>query len=260
AARGVRRARRSRDRHGLRGRGLDRDPLGPPVGRSGPHGRADDAPPARAARVQARTGPGARLAGDGRPRRGRPRRVAATRARRALTLRGRGARARLQALRGAGVTAVAVLGLGEAGSLLAADLLAAGVDVRGHDPGPGRDVPGLTRTAEAADAVAGSDVVLSVNTAAVARAAAQAALPALSSSTLYADLNTASPELKRELAEVVGGSGAAFADVALLGPVPPRGLRTPTVASGAGAQPFADLLGPLGMPVEVVSERPGDAA
>jgi 3-hydroxyisobutyrate dehydrogenase-like beta-hydroxyacid dehydrogenase len=158
------------------------------------------------------------------------------------------------------VTAVAVLGLGEAGSLLAADLLAARVDVRGHDPGSGRDVPGLTRTAEAADAVAGSDVVLSVNTAAAALAAAQAALSALSGSTLYADLNTSSPELKRELAEVVAGSGAAFADVALLGPVPPRGLRTPAIASGAGARAFADLFGPLGMPVEVVSERPGDAA
>jgi 3-hydroxyisobutyrate dehydrogenase-like beta-hydroxyacid dehydrogenase len=158
------------------------------------------------------------------------------------------------------MTAVAVLGLGEAGSLLAADLVAAGVDVRGHDPGPGRDVPGLTRTEDAAAAVAGSDIVLSVNTGAAALAAAQAALPALSASTLYADLNTASPELKRELAEVVAGTGAPFADVALLGPVPPRGLRTPAIASGPGAQAFADVLRPLGMPIEVVSERPGDAA
>jgi len=103
-------------------------------------------------------------------------------------------------------------------------------------------------------------VVLRVNTAAAALAAAEAALPALAGSTLYADLNTASPELKRELAETVTGSGASFADVALLGPVAPRGLRTPTIASGGGAQAFADVLGPLGMPVEVVSERPGDAA
>jgi 3-hydroxyisobutyrate dehydrogenase-like beta-hydroxyacid dehydrogenase len=158
------------------------------------------------------------------------------------------------------VTVVAVLGLGEAGSLLAADLLAAGVDVRGHDPGRGRDIPGVTRTTDSASAVAGSDVVLSVNTASAALAAAEAAGPALSASALYADLNTASPELKRELAEKVARTGAAFADVALLGPVPPRGLRTPAIASGAGARAFAGLLGPLGMPVEVVSELPGDAA
>ena len=41
--------------------------------------------------------------------------------------------------------AVAVLGLGEAGSRLAADLAAAGVEVRGYDPDPGRDVPSISR-------------------------------------------------------------------------------------------------------------------
>ena len=46
----------------------------------------------------------------------------------------------------------------------------------------------------------------------------------------------------------------------MLGPVPARGLRTPVLASGAGARPFADALTPLGMPVEVVSGEAGDAA
>jgi 3-hydroxyisobutyrate dehydrogenase-like beta-hydroxyacid dehydrogenase len=77
---------------------------------------------------------------------------------------------------------------------------------------------------------------------------------------VYADLNTASPALKRELAARVEGAGGTFADVALLGPVPRRGLRTPALASGSGARAFADMLSPLGMPVEVVSEQPGDAA
>jgi 3-hydroxyisobutyrate dehydrogenase-like beta-hydroxyacid dehydrogenase len=48
--------------------------------------------------------------------------------------------------------------------------------------------------------------------------------------------------------------------VALLAPVPDRGLRTPALASGAGARAFADAVGPLGMPVEAVSELPGDAS
>src|SRR5207253_1093936 len=43
-------------------------------------------------------------------------------------------------------------------------------------------------------------------------------------------------------------------------PVPARGLATPVLASGSGADAFAALLGPLGMPVEVVSAEPGDAA
>jgi len=57
---------------------------------------------------------------------------------------------------------------------------------------------------------------------------------------------------------VVGGE--RFADVALLGPVPVRGLGTPALASGEGAQAFAEALEPLGMPIDVVSARAGDAA
>jgi 3-hydroxyisobutyrate dehydrogenase-like beta-hydroxyacid dehydrogenase len=153
---------------------------------------------------------------------------------------------------------VALLGLGEAGSRLAADLAAAGAEVSGFDPDPGGEVPGTVRTRDPETAVAGSEVVLSVNTAAVALGVAAAAVPALGDDAVYADLNTAAPALKRELAALVGG--ARFADVALLGPVPARGLGTPALASGAGARAFADALGPLGMPVEVVSDGAGDAA
>jgi 3-hydroxyisobutyrate dehydrogenase-like beta-hydroxyacid dehydrogenase len=77
---------------------------------------------------------------------------------------------------------------------------------------------------------------------------------------VYADLNTASPELKREVARLVASVGVRFADVALLGPVPARGLGTPALASGTGARAFADTFSPLGMPVDVISERAGDAA
>jgi 3-hydroxyisobutyrate dehydrogenase-like beta-hydroxyacid dehydrogenase len=90
--------------------------------------------------------------------------------------------------------------------------------------------------------------------------AATAALPSLAPGTIYADLNTASPSLKRELATLVGAAGGRFADVALLGTVPTHGIGTPAVASGPGARAFADALGPLGMPVDVVSEEAGDAA
>ena len=151
------------------------------------------------------------------------------------------------------MTTVAVLGLGEAGSRLAADLAAAGVDVRGYDPA-------RAGAPDPETAVAGADVVLSVNSASAALGAATAALSALPAGAVYADLNTAAPELKRELAALVAGAGGLFADVALLGPVPARGLGTPALASGEGARAFADAFRPLGMPVEVVSAEPGDAA
>jgi 3-hydroxyisobutyrate dehydrogenase-like beta-hydroxyacid dehydrogenase len=144
---------------------------------------------------------------------------------------------------------VAVLGLGEAGSRLAADLSAAGAEVRGYDPVNG---------GAPEEAVAGSDVVLSVNSARAAVEAAESARAALRPGAVYADLNTAAPALKREVAGVVGGE--RFADVALLGPVPARGLATPALASGEAARAFADALAPLGMPIDVVSARAGDAA
>ena len=153
---------------------------------------------------------------------------------------------------------VAVLGLGEAGSILAAGLVEAGAEVRAFDPA-GSDVAGVVRASDAEGAVAGAGVVLSLTSASSARSAAEAALPALAHDAVYADLNTAAPELKRELAALVERHGAAFADVALTGVVPATGLRTQALASGAGAQAFAAALGPLGMPVEVVSERAGDA-
>jgi 3-hydroxyisobutyrate dehydrogenase-like beta-hydroxyacid dehydrogenase len=141
---------------------------------------------------------------------------------------------------------VAVLGLGEVGSRLAADLAAAGAEVRGYDPVNGGSLE---------DTVAGSDVVLSVNSAKAALGAARAASTVLGDA-IYADLNTTAPSLKRELAGVV----SRFADIALLGPVPASGIATPALASGPAAQAFAEAIEPLGMPVDVVSGEPGDAA
>ena len=153
----------------------------------------------------------------------------------------------------------AVLGLGEAGGRIAADLVAAGAEVRGYDPVLGSEPAGVVRMPDPEAAVAGCDIVLSVNSAAVARAVAEAARPALRPGSVFADLNTGSPASKRELASLLADD-AVFADVALLGPVPARGLHTPALASGSGAQPFAAALTPLGMPVEVVSAVAGDAA
>jgi 3-hydroxyisobutyrate dehydrogenase-like beta-hydroxyacid dehydrogenase len=150
---------------------------------------------------------------------------------------------------------VAVLGLGEAGGRIAADLVAAGCAVRGWDPA--RRPAGITSAASDREAVRGADVVLSINAAAVACDVAAHVSDALAANALYADLNTASPTLKRQLAESLP---VLFADVALIGIVPSTGLATPALASGAGADRFAELFRPLGMPVDVVGPAPGAAA
>jgi 3-hydroxyisobutyrate dehydrogenase-like beta-hydroxyacid dehydrogenase len=152
-----------------------------------------------------------------------------------------------------------VLGLGEAGSRIASDLVVAGAEVCGYDPA-GVDAEGVTSAPDIAAAVGRCDLVLSLTSAKVSLDVAAAALPALARGTVYADLNTGSPELKREIASLAEAADTPFVDVALLGPVPARGLGTPALAAGAGAQAFADALRPLGMPVDVVSEHAGDAA
>src|SRR5215207_8250473 len=154
---------------------------------------------------------------------------------------------------------VAVLGLGEAGSAIAADLVAAGASVRGYDPA-GRAVEGVQDAGDEANAARGAALVISVNAAAVAVDVAHAAAPGLGPGQLYADVNTAAPALKRAIGAVIEPTGAAFADVGLLGPVPGHGVRTPALVSGPGAPRFAALLGPLGMPIVEVGAEPGDAA
>jgi 3-hydroxyisobutyrate dehydrogenase-like beta-hydroxyacid dehydrogenase len=155
---------------------------------------------------------------------------------------------------------VAVLGLGEAGSAIALDLASAGVVVRGFDPVGGGALDSVEAAGSAAEAAQGADAVLSLNASAVAADAAASVAPALGAEALFADLNTASPAVKISVAEVVSGAGGSFADVALMGPVPGRGIRTPALASGPGAERFAQLFGELGMPVTVVGPEPGEAA
>ncbi|WP_233493093.1 MULTISPECIES: DUF1932 domain-containing protein [unclassified Meiothermus] len=155
---------------------------------------------------------------------------------------------------------IAVLGLGEAGAAIAQDLLQAGAEVVGYDPIPEKGVPGIRRASSEAEAAWGAGVVLSVNWARVALEVAQRVAPVLGPGVVYADLNTAAPALKRALCEAVAPTGALFADIALMSPVPGRGLRTPALASGPGALAYAERLGPLGAVVEVVGEAPGAAA
>jgi 3-hydroxyisobutyrate dehydrogenase-like beta-hydroxyacid dehydrogenase len=153
---------------------------------------------------------------------------------------------------------IGVLGLGEAGGAIAADAAAAGAAVRGWDPDPARDAPGIERVTTPDEAADGADAVLSVNAAAAALDAAHSVADRLTAGQVFADLNAAGPPLKRAVADVV--APAAFADVALMGTVPRHRIRTPALASGPGAERFAELLRPLGMPVEVLGPEPGAAA
>ena len=159
-----------------------------------------------------------------------------------------------------GLLRIAVLGLGEAGSLLARDLQSGGAHVCGWDPAPHANVDGITLADSLAGAVASASVVISVNWASVAADVARAAAATLQPGCLFADHNTAGPALKIEVARIVEAAGGRFADVAMMAPVPGVGMRVPMFISGECAGELAALYRRFGSPVEVVGPLPGDAA
>jgi len=158
------------------------------------------------------------------------------------------------------MVAIAVLGLGEAGERIAGDLVDLGVEVRGYDPMVVAPPDGVTRTSTLVEAVTSVDLVLALVPASAVVAVAADAASALAPGTIYADCAASGAAAKRAAARLVEEAGAEFVDVAILGVVPATGLRTPALLSGPGAARLAPILAGLGVPVEVVSDRPGDAA
>jgi 3-hydroxyisobutyrate dehydrogenase-like beta-hydroxyacid dehydrogenase len=153
-----------------------------------------------------------------------------------------------------------VFGLGEAGSLIAADLVAAGQEVRGFDPADVTTPVGVDRFNDPRLAVADTAVVLAFTASADAPTALCQALEDIPGSATYADFSTSSAVVKRQLADLAAARNLAFADVALMSIVLGNGLRTPALASGSGAAALEIVLARLGMPIEAISEQAGDAA
>ncbi|MFC4116423.1 NAD(P)-dependent oxidoreductase [Nonomuraea zeae] len=159
------------------------------------------------------------------------------------------------------MTVIAVLGLGEAGRIYARDLREAGFHVRGFDPYVELDDDEQIEQAPAVEGAVGpADLVISLVGARAAETVARQALPHCPEHAVYADLNTGSPALKRNLAELAGAENVAFADVAVLAPVPRQGARTALMASGTGAEKFAELVRPAAVPVETIPGGAGAAA
>ncbi len=139
-----------------------------------------------------------------------------------------------------------LFGLGEAGSLLADDLIRAGVGVSAYDPAEVPTPSGVVRRVHPALAVRPADLVVAATAGSDARLALLQAIDAIEPGVLYADVSTAAPGQKLELADEAVRRELDFVDVALLGMVPGRGLATPALAAGLGAARLADLLNPLG--------------
>ena len=155
---------------------------------------------------------------------------------------------------------VCLFGLGEAGSLLAADLIGAGAVVLAYDPA---DVPtpaGVARLVHPSLAVRSADLVLAATAAGDARLALLQSIDAIEAETIYADVSTAAPGVKMGLADEAIQREVPFVDVALMAMVPGHGLATPALAAGPGADRLARMLNPLGASIEPIGGLPGAAS
>jgi len=157
---------------------------------------------------------------------------------------------------------IAVLGHGEAGSLIAGGLAAAGANVIGFDPAPPEHP--TTPLAESVDeAVAGADLILSINSSTVAHRIAEQVSKLMADgvcapNAVFADLNTGTPAMKKRLSEMF--TDGAFVDVAIMRPVPGLAEKVPLAVAGSGATRFVELLKPYELTLDYVSEQAGEAA
>jgi len=117
-----------------------------------------------------------------------------------------------------------------------------------------RLLPSLQALVEAAD------IVVSAVSANLAVPLAAESAPWLRPGKLYADLNSAGPQTKAEAARIVAGTGADFADGAIMGTVPGLGHKVPILACGTGAQRLRDALAPFGSVVTVLEGEAGRAS
>ena len=172
---------------------------------------------------------------------------------------------------------VAFIGVGEAGQTFARGLHAEGVrDIRLYDilfdapqsslrataSAMANELPGVRLCASHAEAVRGASLVFLAVTAASSLDAARACIPALGAGALLLDINSVSPQRKRETAALVeaGASGARYVDVAVMAAVAKPRHKVPLLIGGPGGEAFAALLPRLGMQGEFVSAEVGEAS
>lgn len=159
------------------------------------------------------------------------------------------------------------VGFGEAGYHIAKGLRQPGIssvtafDINITDKVRQRAREAGTRLVETNRELAEScDIVLSAVTANQAASAAEQNAPYLTADHIYADLNSVSPGLKQSIARVIESTGAGFAEIAMMAPVPPYGHKVPMLAGGEGAPEFVQKLAPFGISAEIVSREVGTAA
>lgn len=166
---------------------------------------------------------------------------------------------------------IALIGYGEVGQTLAADLHAAGTrDIAAWDclfPLPAstpsrtaRDTGHVQAADSMAEALTGRTIIISAVTAANCVAAAREAAASITPDAYYFDLNSVAPATKRAAAEAIEARRGRYIEAAVMSPIALRRIASPMLIGGTAAAGFESLARALGFTgVQVFDVRVGRA-
>jgi 3-hydroxyisobutyrate dehydrogenase-like beta-hydroxyacid dehydrogenase len=155
----------------------------------------------------------------------------------------------------AGFTRIALIGFGEVGQTLGADLLAAGASVTAYDPlfGNSNSVPSHALTKNrvvaqktAIEAVRDAELVISAVTAASDLDAARSVVPGLPAAAFYLDVNSVSPGMKQACSKIIEDSGGRYVEAAVMTPIAPKRIASSMLLGGPHAADFITRAQKLG--------------
>lgn len=151
---------------------------------------------------------------------------------------------------------IALIGFGEVGQILGADLRAGGAealsawDLKFSDPSSplrarAHDA-GLRVAANAIDVAAGASIVISAVTAGECTAAAHSVAAGIAAGCIYLDLNSVAPRTKSEAADSIAARGGRYVEAAVMSPILPRRISSPILLGGPHAEAFLPVARTLG--------------
>ena len=145
-------------------------------------------------------------------------------------------------------SAICLIGFGEVGQTLAADLRDRGYsnlaawDTLFDDDGssPSRAAAsGLAKASSSAgEALANAELVICAVTAAQCVDAARTAATYLSPNTYFVDLNSVAPNTKMLAAQIISDRGGRYVEAAVMAPIGPKRIATPMLLGGPHAADF----------------------
>lgn len=157
---------------------------------------------------------------------------------------------------------IALIGYGEVGQILAADLEVAGVvdvviwdrlfPISSSAPSRAAESAKARTAASMAEAVTGRTLIISAVTAANCVPATREAAGALAPQAIYFDLNSVAPQTKCAAAAVVESAGGRYVEAAVMSPIAPKRIGSPMLVGGphaAGFEPLARAIGFTGIRV-----------